>query len=97
MDSTSSLSLSGSEVMVLGGMLAVLTGAISALWFAYSRAMQQRIDTQQAYASRLQGIVLDALALVSRIFDKADGNVVTAQDKEDLRRLREEVRSKEAP
>jgi len=86
------LTLGGTDLTVLAGMFAVLTGAISALWFAYSRGMQARIDTQVAQTQHLQQIVLSALALVIRIFDHANGHVITAADRAELDQLRAQIK-----
>jgi len=93
MDGSGGIALNGTEVAVITAMLSVLAGTIAALWFAYSQAMTKRIDSQAKRIDALMQILFSAIALVVRIFERADGRIITAQDQAELDSLRQELRS----
>jgi len=90
----SGVGFTGQEVIIITGMLTVLGGTVAALWFAYSQAMQKRIDFQNDQVRMLQKTLLDTLTLLIQIFDRANGTIITAEDKAELNRLRIEIRER---
>lgn len=62
----------GTEVAVITALLSVLAGTVGALWLAYSRAMQQRLDALVADRDALRGIAFEAIELVLQVITVYD-------------------------
>ena|SRR5215467_11628449 len=101
MNETAPVAFTGAEVAVITGMLAVLGGVISVLWFAYSQSMTRRIEAELERNHMVRQIAVDALSLFNTIVARTNGHLMTKEEHEEylaLRgRLREQVPSENLP
>lgn len=58
---------SAGEIALITGLLMALTGAISAIWFAYNRSMQTHIEGLTRECNALRGIAFEALGLLGQV------------------------------